>query len=159
MNKDDILAALEVAEGVGENNILKMTWSVASKNAAARGWAGKVDNLSMEVSANSKNSDNLYRFLRLGAPVLVTALRQLQEAEARAERAEQELAALRAQQEPDEELRRKVLEAYARARSKATALRSEYASGHSENMDLYHEIRTLEDVADALMCVMQSGKE
>ena len=158
MNKDDILAALEVAEGVGENNILKMTWSVASKNAAARGWAGKV-NLSMEVCANSKNSDNLYRFLRLGAPVLVTALRQLQEAEARAERAEQELAALRAQQEPDEELRRKVLEAYARARSKATALRSEYASGHSENMDLYHEIRTLENVADALMCVVQSGKE
>ncbi len=157
MNKDEILSALEVAEGVGENNILKMTWSVAGKNAAARGWAGKV-NLSMEVSANSKNSDNLYRFLRLGAPVLVTALRQLQEAEARAEKAEQELAALRAQQEPNEDLRCKVLEAYARARSKAAALRSEYESGHSENMDLYNEIRTLEDVADALMSVVQSNK-
>jgi hypothetical protein len=90
---------LKVLDAVNENRVIKMRWTKANGELAARGWSSKV---TMTVEASDVNGGrDIERFVNRGAVVAAAHLRHLIEqrdaAIKRAEAAEAELAALKGQ--------------------------------------------------------------
>ncbi len=88
----------EMAAAVGQNNMLKANWSAPNKDQAARGWKGKLT-CTMELSSGAEAIDHVWRFINKGAPVLKMLARDIRTERARADKAEADLARLRAELE------------------------------------------------------------
>ena len=78
---------------IGENSVVRSRWSEATKEAAGRGWAGKMT-LTVEVGIKGYEVDGFLSFIRRGALVVTMLVDGLRKERARAVAAEQRAEAL-----------------------------------------------------------------
>ncbi len=91
--------AEKLFKATGENSVLRMNWTAANKDQAARGWAGKVT-LTAEISAavergSAGGGDALWTHINVGAIVGADVVKLLREARAEVARLRAELEAAR----------------------------------------------------------------
>lgn len=89
---NDLDGLLKLLDAVDVNCVVKIRWTRAKGDLAARGWSSKVT-MTVE-SSDARSGIDIERYINDTAPVAAAHLRKLR---ARAEAAEAELAALKGQ--------------------------------------------------------------